>query len=208
MTGEQLLEVFIMLFIGMGPVKVLFVFMELTQKFDADVRRQMTRRIVTVAGGTALGLFAFGAIIQQILHFSIGALTIAGGLILLILAIGLVMGGDGGGGGSAQQPTKDPISLATSPLAIPLMLNPIGIVVLVVLSTSELVLAEVVAIVAMIMVILLIDYLVLSSADRVASRISHATIELFEKVMGILLAALAVELILIGIAEALGIAAS
>ena len=57
----------------------------------------------------------------------------------------------------------------------------------------------------MILVILLIDYLVLSSADRVASRISHATIELLEKVLGILLAALAVELILIGIADAIGI---
>ena len=202
MNTEQLLEIFLILFIGMGPVKVLFVYMDITQGFEPAVRRQMARRVVTVAGGTALGLFAFGALIQQLLHFSIGALTIAGGLILLILAINLVLGSSGGGGGHA---VKDPVSLATSPLAIPLMLNPVGIVALVVFSTSNLDLAQVVAILVMILVIMVFNYGVLISADRLAGRISPASIELLERVLGVLLAALAVELILLGIADALGI---
>jgi small neutral amino acid transporter SnatA (MarC family) len=49
------------------------------------------------------------------------------------------------------------------------------------------------------------DYLVLSSADRLARVFSPATVEVLEKVLGILLAALAVELMLNGLADALGI---
>ena len=205
MSLEQFIEVFIILFIGMGPTKVLLVYMELTHGLEASVRAQMARRVVTVAGAVALGLFAIGALLQQFLHFSIGALTIAGGLILLLLGLKMVLGSAGSGGG--EQTQKDPMSLATSPLAIPLMLNPIGIVALITFSSTDLTVEEIVAIVVMILIIMVIDYLVLSSADRVAKFLSPATVEVLEKVLGILLAALAVELILLGLADSLGIIA-
>ncbi len=202
MSLEQIIEIFIILFIGMGPVKVLLVYIELTSGFEASVRRQMARRVTTVAGAVALGLFALGAFFQQLLHFSIGALTIAGGLILLLLGLKMVLGSAGGGGG--EHPQKDPMSLATSPLAIPLMLNPIGIVALITFSSTDLALEEIVAIVVMILIIMVIDFLVLSSADRLSRFFSPATVEVLEKVLGILLAALAVELMLLGFADALG----
>jgi len=204
MSAETFIEVFIILFIGMGPVKVLLVYLELTHGLEPSVRAQMARRVVTVAGSVALGLFAFGAFLQQLLHFSIGALTIAGGLILLLLGLKMVMGSASGGGGEPVK--KDPMSLATSPLAIPLMLNPIGIVALITFSSTDLAIEGIVAIVVMILIILVIDYLVLSSADRLARFFSPATVEVLEKVLGILLAALAVELMLSGLADALGIA--
>ena len=97
------------------------------------------------------------------------------------------------------------MSLATSPLAIPLMLNPIGIVALITFSSTDLAIEEIVAIVVMILIIMVIDYLVLSSADRLSRFFSPATVEVLEKVLGILLAALAVELMLVGLADALGL---
>lgn len=205
MTTEQLIEIFIILFIGMGPVKVLLVYMELTHDLDPGVKTKMARRVVTVAGSVAIGLFVLGAFLQQLLHFSIGALTIAGGLILLLLGLRMVLGSSGGGGG--DQSPKDPMSLATSPLAIPLMLNPIGIVALITFSSTDLAIGEIVAILVMILIILVIDYFVLSSAQRLERFFSPATVEVLEKVLGVLLAALAVELILVGIADALGIGA-
>ncbi len=206
MSTETLLELFIILFIGMGPVKVLLVYMELTHGLESAVKSRMARRVVTVAGSVAIGLFALGAFLQQLLHFSIGALTIAGGLILLLLGLKMVLGSAGSGGG--ENTTKDPMSLATSPLAIPLMLNPIGIVALITFSSSDLAIEEIVAILASIVVILVIDYLVLSSAERLGRFFSPATVEVLEKVLGILLAALAIELMLSGLADALGIVAS
>ncbi len=86
----SLAEAFITVFIGMGPVKVLLVYIASTKDLDKGTRRKMARRIVIVAGSVAVGLFVVGAFLQQILHFSIGALNIIGGLILLLLALKMV----------------------------------------------------------------------------------------------------------------------
>ena len=192
------LEIFIALFIGMGPVKVLLIFIAMTEGMDKSVRRKMAKRTAMIAGVVALGLFLLGAILQAILHFSIGSLTIFGGIILLVLGLGMVVGG--GGSAPEGQVKKDPMSLAVSPLAIPLTLNPVGIVILVVASVEVQDLGTAALIIGMILVIALIDVGVLYSADRVAKHLSHATIELLERVLGILLGALAIELIVVGLA--------
>jgi len=198
-------EIFVALFIGMGPIKVLLIFIAMTEGMDKSVRRKVAKRTAMIAGIVALGLFLLGAILQAILHFSIGSLTIFGGIILLILALGMIVGG--GGSTPKEHGDNDPMSLAVSPLAIPLTLNPVGIVILVVASVEVQDLATAIMIIGMILVIALIDLGVLYSADRVAKHLSHATIELLERVLGILLGALAIELIVVGLAT-LGIISS
>mgnify|MGYP002750187167 CR=1 FL=1 len=84
MDLSQLVDVFLVIFIGMGPIKVLLVYIAMTEGMSQEVRHQVARRTVMVAGAVALGLFLIGAILQAILHFSIGSLTIFGGLILLV----------------------------------------------------------------------------------------------------------------------------
>ena len=83
----SLAAAFITVFIGMGPIKVLLVYIGSTRNLDKETRRRVARRIVLVAGSVAVGLFILGAIIQSVLHFSIGALNIIGGLILLLMAL-------------------------------------------------------------------------------------------------------------------------
>jgi hypothetical protein len=124
---------------------------------------------------------------------AIAALTIIGGLILLLLALDMVMGSHSGGEGAEH---KDPLSIAISPLAIPLMLNPLGIVAQVVLSASitDMVVAGV--IIVMVLVIALIDLSAMSVSDRFAAYLSTAAVELLEKSLGIFLDALAVQLLL------------
>jgi len=197
MNTISLIEVFLALFIGMGPIKVLLVYISMTENMEKDVRRAVARRTVTVAAVVGLGLFILGAFLQAVLHFSIGALTIFGGLILLILALTMVIGGQKSSNGGHGDP--DPMSVAVSPLAIPLTLNPVGIVILMVASVQVNDIGNALIIIAMIAVVALIDLVVLTSADRFAKYLSHATVELLERVLGILLGALAVELIITGI---------
>jgi small neutral amino acid transporter SnatA (MarC family) len=201
MFSFSLAEGFIALFIGMGPIKVLLVYMAKTAGLDKDVRRAMARRIVIVAGSVGVGLFVLGALLQQVLHFSIGALNIIGGLILLLLALNMVMGGGKPKAGSGESDDVDPMSLAVSPLAIPLTLNPVGIVTLVVASSEVTDLPSSIAVVALIAVVMVIDLGILLFSDRVAPYLSEATIGLLEVVLGILLGALAIQLMLNGLAE-------
>lgn len=192
-------EIFIALFIGMGPIKVLLVYIAMTEGMSQETKRQVAKRTVLVAGAVGLGLFLLGAILQAILHFSIGSLTIFGGLILLILALGMVVGG--GKTSSDGQAKVDPLSMAVSPLAIPLMLNPVGIVILVIASVEVQDLWLGIVMIVMILVIMGIDLVVLYGSDSIATHLSHATVELLERVLGILLGALAVELIVTGLAQ-------
>ena len=194
------IEVFLALFIGMGPVKVVLMFISMTEGMDSKVRRQMARRTTLVAGAVGIGLFVLGAFLQSLLHFSIGALIIFGGLILLSLALNMVIGKKGGSAG--DHGSTDPMSIAISPLAIPLMLNPVGVVILMIASVEIQDLGTAALFIGMILVVLLIDLVVLNSADRIAKHLSHATVELLERVLGILLGALAVELIIVGLATA------
>jgi len=198
------LELFITLFIGMGPIKVLLIYMALTEGMDSALRRKIAQRTVLVAGAVGLVLLVFGALLQALLHFSIGALTITGGLILLILALNMVLGGNKPSPEGHEE--KDPMSLAISPLAIPLTLNPVGIVVLVIASAEVQTPLAFGVIAAMIVVIMLIDLGMLLLSNRISKYLSHEIVELLERVLGILLGALAVELILTGLAN-LGIIA-
>ena len=68
MFSFSLAEGFIALFIGMGPIKVLLVYMAKTANMDQATRRAMARRIVIVAGSVGVGMFALGALLQQVLH--------------------------------------------------------------------------------------------------------------------------------------------
>lgn len=197
----SLAEGFIALFIGMGPIKVLLVYMAKTAGMDQDTRRAIARRIVIVAGSVGVAMFALGALLQQILHFSIGALNIIGGLILLLLALNMVMGGGKPKTAGGQSEAVDPMSLAISPLAIPLTLNPVGIVTLVVASSEVTDLPSSIAVVVLIAIVMFIDLGILLFSDKVAPYLSEATIELLEVVLGIFLGALAIQLMLNGLAE-------
>ncbi len=201
MFSFSLAEGFIALFIGMGPIKVLLVYMAKTAGMDKDIRRAMARRIVIVAGSVGIGMFVLGALLQQVLHFSIGALNIIGGLILLLLALNMVMGAGKPKAGSGESEDIDPMSLAVSPLAIPLTLNPVGIVTLVVASSEVTDLPSSIAVVALIVIVMFIDLGILLFSDKVAPYLSEATIGLLEVVLGIFLGALAIQLMLNGLAQ-------
>jgi multiple antibiotic resistance protein len=201
MFSFSLAEGFIALFIGMGPIKVLLVYMARTTGMDKDTRRAMARRIVIVAGSVGVGMFVLGALLQSVLHFSIGALNIIGGLILLLLALNMVMGGGKPKAAAGESEDVDPMSLAVSPLAIPLTLNPVGIVTLVVASSEVTDLPSSIAVVVLIAIVMFIDLGVLLFSDKVAPYLSEATIELLEVVLGIFLGALAIQLMLNGLAE-------
>ena len=197
----SLAEAFITLFIGMGPIKVLLIYIAKTQGMDKATKRSVARRTVLVAAGVAVALFIAGAIIQKVLHFSIGALNIIGGLILLLLALKMVMGGGGGDHASADSSEESALSIATSPLAIPLTLNPVGIVSLVVASSEVKDLRSSIAIVVMVIIVMIINYAVLLGSDKVAPYLSTAVVQLLEIVLGIFLGALAIQLAINGLAE-------
>ena len=192
------IDTFLLLLIGIGPKIALVPFVEITAPLDAPTKALVVRKMLTTAGVVALILIGLGELLARLLHFSTGSLSIAGGIILIIIAITMVLGtGDPSGNKAVTE--RDPMRTAVFPLAVPYLLNPAGIVVLVTLSAE----ADSVAVFAMVLgvlaVMLVLDAAVFRLANRVSDKLDESRMLVTEKIFGILLAALAVQLVLDGL---------
>jgi MarC family membrane protein len=197
----QLVDVFLTIFIGMGPVKALLVYIGLTQDADVALQRQVARKAVVTATVVALLLLVAGTVFMRILHFSTSALTIAGGLILLILALSIVLSP---AEKQEQDVTPDKevlLSKAIYPLGIPLLLNPVGIVSLTVFSAETENLLQVGIIALLVLLVAVLDFGIFMVSHRLDKYLTHERILVLEKLLGILLAALAVQMVLNGLSE-------
>ena len=192
------IDTFLLLLIGIGPKIALVPFVEITAPLDAATKALIVRKMLTTAAVVALILVGLGEFLSRLLHFSTGSLSIAGGIILFIIAITMVRGSAEPDGNQAIT-GRDPMRIAVFPLAIPYLLNPAGIVALVTLSAE----ADSVAVFAMVLgvlaLVLAIDVAVFRLANRASDHLDESRMLVTEKIFGILLAALAVQLVLDGL---------
>ena len=192
-------DTFLLLLIGLGPKIALVPFLELTAGLDEKTKRRVTRRMLTSGALVALVLLALGELLTRLLHFSPGSLSIAGGLVLVILAVSMIFGGDASAGSSSAAQTEDPMLMARSPLAIPYLLNPAGIVALVTLSAESDSISTFGVVFGLVTLVLMLDVVVFGFANRLSEHLNRGRMLVIEKVFGFLLAAIGVQLILNGL---------
>jgi small neutral amino acid transporter SnatA (MarC family) len=134
--AAAVIDIFLLLFIGIGPKIALAPFLELTADMPKATRGRVVRKMLTTATSVAVVLLVLGGFLTRLLHFSPGALGIASGIILLIIAVWMVLSPPDSDRQDSQLKGKDPMQLAVFPLAVPYLLNPAGIVVLVTASAE------------------------------------------------------------------------
>ncbi len=198
--GFLTIDVFLIIFIGMGPIKALLVYLGATKDASAALQRKVAQKAILTATVVGILLLVAGALFMRILHFSQGALTVAGGLILLLLALNIVLSPAQKEEHGAAPDEATLMSMAGYPLGIPLLLNPIGIVALTVFSAEAQSVADMAVILGMMLVVAAIDSGVFLVSHKLDRFLTYERILVLEKLLGILLAALAVQLILNGLA--------
>ena len=196
-----IIDTFLLLLIGIGPKIVLVPFLEATKEMPEPVKRRVVRKMLTTATAVAVILLVLGGLLTRLLHFSPGALAVASGIILLIIAVTMVLSQQDGNGSSRQQGTQDPMKVAVFPLAVPYLLNPAGIVVLVTASAEASSVSVFAVVVGILIVILALDVAVFRWAVHVGNHMDESRMLVTEKVFGFLLAALAVQLALNGLSD-------
>jgi small neutral amino acid transporter SnatA (MarC family) len=193
-------DTFLLLLIGIGPKIALVPFLEVTAGMDDATKSRVTRKMLTTAGVVAVILVALGELLTRLLHFSPGALSIAGGIVLLIIAVSMILGGLDLGAGNGSK-SKDPMLVAVFPLAVPYLLNPAGIVVLVTLSAEAGSFSLFAVVFGLLALMIALDFVVFRWANRVSKHLDQSRMLIVEKVFGFLLAALAVQLALNGLSD-------
>ena len=92
-TAAGVIDTFLVLLIGVGPKLALVPFLEITAPLDAATKRRVQRRMMITAATVALLLMGLGELLRALLHFTVASLSIAGGVILFVLAVGMCSGG-------------------------------------------------------------------------------------------------------------------
>ncbi len=171
--------------IGIGPKLALVPFLEITASLDPAVKRRVLRKMLTTAAVVAVVLMVLGELLRALLHFTIGSLSIAGGVILLVLAVWMVLGHPLTA--ATRAAGKDPMQLAQFPLAVPYLLNPVGIVGLMAILPAEAKSLSVFAVEFGILVfVLLLDVVVFRWANRVSDKLDEGRMLVTTKVFGFL----------------------
>jgi small neutral amino acid transporter SnatA (MarC family) len=198
---ELVADLFLLLLIGIGPKIALVPFLELTDGLDTGTKARVIRKMLSTAAAAAVVLLVLGELLRKLLHFSTGSLAIAGGIILLIISASMVLRSDEQ---PVQEPSslqRDPMRLAVYPLAVPYLLNPTGIVVLVIISAEARSVATLAVALGLLAAVLAIDTVVFRWANKVSDHLDKNRMLVTEKVFGFLLAALAVQLMLNGLSD-------
>jgi multiple antibiotic resistance protein len=186
-------ETFVTLVVIMDPIGAAPIFVTLTRNLEPEARRRAALRASGAALGLVLLFAAGGEAVLRYLGVSIDSLSIAGGLLLLLLALEMLRGLD------VPEEVGDDVDVALVPLASPLVAGPGAIATAMVLarrygSTEGRVgvFAGILCAVAVVGVSLLV-------ADWVARRLPPAFTHFVTRVLGLLLAGIGMQLILNGI---------
>ncbi len=198
-----LFEMFMLLLIGVGPKIALVPFINLTADLDKETQVAVANKSVRVAMSWALVLVLLGWFLMALLHFSTGSVLVAGGIVLLLLALNMMLSGarEGKVEDGADHHGKDPMEMALYPLAVPYILNPVGIAALVIFSTQITSILDAVILIGLVLLVGLIDLLLFRNIKAISKYMNPSAMVVTEAVFGVLIAALAVEMMVMGLSE-------
>ncbi|MFY2789120.1 MarC family protein [Rhodococcus sp. KRD162] len=185
------LTVLITLFVIMDPPGAIPVFLSLVGRQSKEARNKAAWQAPAVSL-TVISVFAIGGqAILSYLHIGIPALQGAGGLLLLLIALSLLTGKGAGGDTAAED-----VNVALVPLGTPLMAGPGAIAaVIVYVSQADGQVGSLLAIASGIITIHVLFYLVLRFSTVLIRLLGEGGISLLARIAGLLLAAIAVQLI-------------
>lgn len=186
-------ETFVTLFVIMDPPGTVPLFLALTGGHSRRARGRAAWQAVTVAFAV-ITTFAIAG--QQILHYlgiGIPALQGAGGLLLLLVALELLTG-------KAEEPSQvRDVNVALVPLGTPLLAGPGAIVATIVFAQRASSAPDLVAVGAAIVAVHLVLYLFLRFSNVILRVIRESGIVLVTRIAGLLLSAIAVQLVANGV---------
>jgi multiple antibiotic resistance protein len=201
--------VFITFLVIIDPIGMVPLFAVLTQRRSKELRRRTAIRSISVAAITLLVIAVIGQIVLRFLGIGLPAFRMAGGLLLLLLSIDMVFARQSGIRSTTDAETEeaeDSTDVAVFPLAIPLIAGPgamTSIILLMGQTKGDFILQTIV--IALMLFVLGLCLLALLFAVRVMERFGVTGINVIGRVFGVVLAALAVQYILDGLTEVLGI---
>jgi multiple antibiotic resistance protein len=203
MWWQQKLSEFVTLLLVINPFSALPVFLSLAGTLEPRAQRRVALDAVLISFGVLVFFIFAGALLLEQMGISIRAFQISGGILLFLVALEMIRGESYTPHQLAKQ---GGMALAVYPLAIPKIAGPGSMLTVVLLTDDDRFnLPGQLLTVAVLAGVLLITFIVLLAAGPISRLIGPPGVSVISRVMGMLLAALAVSMVLGGLGSWLGL---
>ncbi len=187
------------------PIAVIPTYLVITQGQTSEQRQATALRACVAAAVLLVTFAAAGRGIFNLFGITMPAFRIAGGLILWVVAMDMLHGTRSTQEGTAEitegQAKQD---VALTPLAMPMLAGPGAISTVMVLSGQARETAQLIAVYGSIVLTVIVSWLTLRVGERLVTRMGQTGIRVMTRIMGLLLAAIAVQFVITGVREAMG----
>ena len=184
-----------------NPIGAIPIFISLTSNLDTSERSAISRTVVYSVLIILLLSLVLGEWILKFFGISMSSFRVAGGILILLMAISMMHAKTSGAKRTAEEKeeSENKDSIAVVPLAIPLLAGPgaISTVILYTHKTSSIMHYFFVGLVVVCTTIIL--FLAFKSVPYISKYMSQTGINVFTRIMGLILAAIAIEFIANGV---------
>jgi multiple antibiotic resistance protein len=200
-------QAFMTLFVVIDPIAAVPVFITLTKSEDATEKQRIAKRACLISIILLLSFGIVGDSLLDAMGISKGAFQIAGGFLLLLAAIDMVIAKEGQHHGPTEEETKEARKrqdVSVFPLAIPLIAGPGSLTSMVVLlqQSESIGWFAYIILFACVLIVIGMTYVGMMYGGRLLMKLGITGINVLIRVCGIILAALAIQNIIHGIKSA------
>lgn len=197
---DSLVVQFVVLWAVIDPIGSIPVYLTKTVGLSVEDRRKIARKAVMISAGILIFFLIAGQALLEAMQIPLTAFQIAGGLVLLLFALTMIFGE-----GKPEQEIKlssNLNELAVYPLAVPSIASPGAMMAIVLLTDNHRFSLFDQTMTTLIMLsVLLITYLLFLTANRIQRWIGNTGAAVISRVMGLILAAVAINNMLVGIRD-------
>ncbi|UTT83662.1 MarC family protein [Vibrio pelagius] len=205
MLTSIIITQFVVLWAVIDPIGSVPVYLSQTQRLTLKQRRAVALKAVAIATGVLLFFLIAGQLLLEAMQIPLPAFQAAGGLVLLLFALTMIFGESKPEQEqkiSEEVCSKQLSDLAVYPLAIPSIASPGAMIAIVMLTDNHRYSLIDQSITAGVMVlVLVITLLLLLGATKIQKVIGNVGAAIISRVMGLILAAVAVNNLLMGIKD-------
>jgi multiple antibiotic resistance protein len=196
--------VFVSLFLVVDVATNLPIFLSLTEAYSARERRSIAKRALLVALGIQLLFVIFGNYIFGYLSIKLYSFSIAGGILLSVVAMEMLFGRKSRTEYQEKERQEEKENITIVPLAIPLHAGPAAIITgMIIFGKADTLILKGIFVFATVCVYVA-SMLVLLKSDIIFKIFRPMGMKVITRVMGLILLTLAVQFVVNGIREALG----
>jgi multiple antibiotic resistance protein len=196
---DELLRAIVGIFVIVDPIGSVGIFLSVTNGFT-QIKKEKAARFAGITVAAVLVIAALmGQAILDLFGIRLAAFSVAGGILFLILAVEMIRGEGASQFHKLSKRSEQLPAAAIVPLGVPLMAGPGAISTVILASPGSANWFETTILISSIAVLGMVTWLCFSYAQYIGKLIGDIGIQLISRIMGLILAALAVEYMVKGI---------